>query len=167
MCVCGCLVAQSCPTLCDPMGYSQPGSSVRGILQARILEWVAIPFCRGSLWPRYQTCISYIAGRFFTVWATREACVISCYLFVCLFGFKQGFSCGMWDLVPWPGVEPKPPASRVQSLSHWTTREAPVCVYINSNSTVFWKCPTQTHPSFECQCRRRGWTYRFGGGDDS
>ena len=44
-CVC---FAQSCPTLCDPMGYSPPGSSVHGILQARILEWFAIPFYRGS-----------------------------------------------------------------------------------------------------------------------
>jgi len=42
------LVAQSCPTLCDPMDCSLPGSSVHGILQARILEWVAIPFSRGS-----------------------------------------------------------------------------------------------------------------------
>ena len=42
------LVAQSCPTLCDPMDCSPPGSSVHGILQARILEWVAIPFSRGS-----------------------------------------------------------------------------------------------------------------------
>ena len=47
MLVCVCmLVAQSCPTLCDPMGYSPPGSSVHGVLQARILEWVAIPFSR-------------------------------------------------------------------------------------------------------------------------
>ena len=45
-------VAQSCPTLCDPMDYSPPGSSVRGILQARILEWVAISFSRGSSQPR-------------------------------------------------------------------------------------------------------------------
>ena len=42
------LVAQSCPTLCDPMDWGLPGSSVHGILQERILEWVAIPFSRGS-----------------------------------------------------------------------------------------------------------------------
>ena len=41
-------VAQSCPNLCDPVDCSPPGSSVHGILQARILEWVAIPFTRGS-----------------------------------------------------------------------------------------------------------------------
>ena len=46
------LVAQSCPTLCDPMDCSPPGSSVLGIFQARILEWVAIPLSRGSSWPR-------------------------------------------------------------------------------------------------------------------
>ena len=55
-----------CLTLCNPMGCSLPGSSVHRILQARILEWVAIPFSRGSSQPKDQTCISYIAGRFFT-----------------------------------------------------------------------------------------------------
>ena len=64
---------QSCPTLCDPMDYSSPGSSVYGILQARILEWVAIPFSRGSSWPSDQIWVSCIVGRFFTSWATREA----------------------------------------------------------------------------------------------
>ena len=49
------LVAQSCLTLCSPIDFSQPGSSVHGILRARILEWVAIPFSRGSSWPRDQT----------------------------------------------------------------------------------------------------------------
>ena len=67
------LVAQPCPTLFDPIDCSPPGSSVHGILQARILEWVAIPFSRGSSWPRDRTWVSRIAGRFFTIWATREA----------------------------------------------------------------------------------------------
>ena len=67
------LVAQLCPTLCNPMDCSQTGSSVHGILQARILEWVAISFSRGSSWPKAQTQASYIAGRFFTIWATRES----------------------------------------------------------------------------------------------
>ena len=61
-------VAQLCLTLCDPMGYT-----VHGILQARILEWVAFPFSRGSSQPRGRTQASCIAGRFFTSWATREA----------------------------------------------------------------------------------------------
>ena len=59
------LGTQSCQTLWDPMDCSPPGSSIHGILQARILEWVAIPFSRGSFWPRDQTCVSRIAGRFF------------------------------------------------------------------------------------------------------
>ena len=67
------LVAQWCLTLWNPMYCSPPGSSVQGILQARMLEWVTIPFSRGSCQPRDWTWVSYIAGRFFTVWATREA----------------------------------------------------------------------------------------------
>ena len=66
-------VAQSCPTLCDPMDCSLPGSSVHGILQARILEWVAISFSRGSSRPRDWTRVSRIAVRHFNLWATREA----------------------------------------------------------------------------------------------
>ena len=58
---------------CNPMDWSLPGSSVRGILQASILEWVAISFSRGSSRPKNRTQFSCIAGRFFTSWATREA----------------------------------------------------------------------------------------------
>ena len=67
---------QSCPTLCDPMDYSPPSYSVHGILQARILQWVAIPSSRGSSQPgdwTQSTCISCITGGFFTHWATWEA----------------------------------------------------------------------------------------------
>ena len=60
-------VAQSCPTLCDPMNCSPSGSSVHGIFQARMLEWIAISFSRGSSRPRNQTRVSRIAGRHFTV----------------------------------------------------------------------------------------------------
>ena len=65
-------VAQSCPTLCDPMDCSLPGSSVHGIFQAIVLEWVAISFSRGSSWPRDRTRVSCIVDRRFTVWATGE-----------------------------------------------------------------------------------------------
>ena len=65
------LVAQSLPTLCGPMDYVAPGSSVHGIFQARILEWVALPFSRGSSQPRDRTWVSSTAGRYFTVWATK------------------------------------------------------------------------------------------------
>ena len=74
-----CLVTQSCLTLCDPMDCSPPGSSVHGILQSRILEWILFlenifyPFSRGSSWPRNRTGVSCITGGFFTIWATREA----------------------------------------------------------------------------------------------
>ena len=61
-----------------PWTYNLPGSSLRGILQARILEWVAIAFSRRSSWPRGWTQVSCIAGRFFMVWATREAQTTTC-----------------------------------------------------------------------------------------
>ena len=67
------LVTQSYPTLCDPIDCSLPGSSVRGILQAITVEWVAISFSRGSSETWYQTQVCHIAGRSFTVWATMEA----------------------------------------------------------------------------------------------
>ena len=65
-------VTQSCPTLCDPVDCSLPGSSVHGILQARMLEWVAISFSRASSRPRDRTRVSHIGGRRFNLWATRE-----------------------------------------------------------------------------------------------
>ena len=66
------LVAQSYPTLCNPMDCSLPGSSVHGILQARILKWVALPFSRGSSWLRDRTWVSCTAAGFFTIWAIRD-----------------------------------------------------------------------------------------------
>ena len=66
-------VAQLCPTLCYPVEYSPPGPSVHGIFQARILEWVAISFSRGSFQPRDRTQLSIIADRCFNLWAIREA----------------------------------------------------------------------------------------------
>ena len=66
------LVSQSCLTLCDPTDCSSPCSSIHRILQARIIEWLAIPFSRSS-WLRDWTWVSRIVGRFFIIWATREA----------------------------------------------------------------------------------------------
>ena len=66
-------VAQWCPTLCNPMDCSLPGSSNHGIFQAWILEWVAVSFSRGSSQPKDRTWVSHIIGRRFTIWATREA----------------------------------------------------------------------------------------------
>ena len=70
---CCCLVAKSCPVLYDPLDCSPPGSSVHGILQERILVWVAMPSSRGSSQPRNWTCLSCITGGFLTLWATMEA----------------------------------------------------------------------------------------------
>ena len=67
------LVAQSCPTLCISTDCSLSGFSGHGILQARVLEWVAISFSRRSSWSRDRTQVSCIARRFFTNWATRKA----------------------------------------------------------------------------------------------
>ena len=66
-------VDQSCLTLCNPMDCSPPGSSVHGIFQARVLEWIAISFSRGPSWFRNWTRVSRIAGRRFTVGGIREA----------------------------------------------------------------------------------------------
>ena len=74
-----CEFAQSCPTLWDPMDCSLPGCTVRGIFQARVLEWVAISFSRGFSWLRdrtwvsNRTWVSCIVGRCYTLYATREA----------------------------------------------------------------------------------------------
>ena len=72
-------VAQLCVPLCNPMDCSLPGSSIHVIFQARILEWVAISFCRRSSWPRDWTWVSLFVGRHFTIWAARE--VGHCWLF--------------------------------------------------------------------------------------
>ena len=65
-------VAQSFLTFWDPMDCSLPCSSIHGIFQARVLEWVAISFARGFSWPRDQTRVSHIVGRRFTIWATTD-----------------------------------------------------------------------------------------------
>ena len=72
---CFCLLDKLCLIPYDPLDYSPSGSSVDGIFQVRILEWVAISFSRGSSWPRDQTQVSHVVGRL-TVWATREVLAI-------------------------------------------------------------------------------------------
>ena len=71
-CCCCCFVTKLCLTLCELMDYSSPGSSVHGILQTRILEWVAIPVSRGFSPPREWTWVSCIGRRVLYHWATRE-----------------------------------------------------------------------------------------------
>ena len=70
-------VSQSRLTLCNPVDCSPPGSSVHGIFQAWIVEWVAVSFSRGSSWPRDRTQVPCTVGRCSTVWATREAHISS------------------------------------------------------------------------------------------
>ena len=77
-------VAQSCPTLCDHMDCSLPGSSVLGIFQAIVLEWIAISYSRGSSRPRDRTWVSCIVDRCFTVWATNNLLDVS-FIFYLLF----------------------------------------------------------------------------------
>ena len=76
-------------TLCDPMDCSPPGSSVHGIIQARVLEWVAIAFSRGSSQPRDWTRVSCIADRRFTIWATRKQTI----------GYRGGKKLQCWSPV--------------------------------------------------------------------
>ena len=86
---------KSCLTLCDPMDYNPPGSSIHAILQARVLEWVAISFSEGSSWPRDQTRVSHIVGRRFTIWAT--AYVINLSHWKLLFNFNLRWR--IWSLL--------------------------------------------------------------------
>ena len=127
------LVAQWCPTCCDPMNCSPQGSPVLGTFQARILEWVAIPFSRVSSRTRDQTQVSCIVGRFFTIWATREAPKWWWKLLnnVQLFSSVHGI---LWVRIlewvaipfsrgsPWPRDQASCAAGRFFSV--WATREA-------------------------------------------
>ena len=98
--VCACLVVQLHLTLCNPMDCSLPGSSVHGILHARILEWVAMPSFRGLSQPRDQTQVSHIAGGFFTVWATREGTLHWYFILIFLHWYSILISFGLED--KWP-----------------------------------------------------------------
>ena len=133
-------VAQSCPTVCNPMAYI-----VHWILQARILEWVAVPFSRGSSQSRNRTQVSCIAGGLFTSWVTREAqkwkslsrvqLFTTPWTVACQAPLSMGFSrpeywSGQLFLFPRdvlnPGIEPRSPAeSAGRFFTIWATREAP------------------------------------------
>ena len=142
-----------------------PGSSVHGILQARILEWVAIPFSRGSSRPKDWSWVSCIAGRLFTVWATREAqlpmkpyvirvplCVLAplllkIFIYITATSLIQGrhdlvVARSMWDLSSpardWTCISP---IAR-QVVNHWTTREVAAAAAAKSLQS----CPTLCDP---------------------
>ena len=93
-------VAQSCPTLCDPIDYT-----VHEILQARILEWLAVPFSRGSFQPRDRTQVFHITGRIFTSWATRGTQE-----------YWSGLPIPSQEDLPGPGIETGSPALQMDSL---------------------------------------------------
>ena len=98
-------VAQSCPTLGDPMDHSLPGFSDHGIFQARVLEWVAISFSRGSSWPRDQTWVSRIAGR--------------CLGCVCVCVCAQSLSCVRLFAVLWTVVHQGLLSMQFSGQEHW------------------------------------------------
>ena len=91
--------------LCDPVDYSPPGSSIHGILQTRILEWVAISFSRGSSRPRDRTQVSRIAGRRFNLWATREAPKLI-WARCISWEMNPGLPCGRWEFYHWTTSAP-------------------------------------------------------------
>ena len=109
--LCGSLVIQLCPIPCNLMDCSIPGSSVHGISQARILEWVAISSSRGSSWPRDLTHISCIAGRFFTTEPPEKPIYIHTYIY-------SSNSQGTYILWEYLGLFLRYKATR--NLLHWS-----------------------------------------------
>ena len=137
---------QSCPTLCDPMNCSPPGSSVHWILQSRILEWVAISICK----PPLNNFWSTVGYQIFSLKLIKEP-VTKFTGFICLLldiFFSPFFflfwllceACGIF--VPWPGIEPRTMAVKVPSPNHWTARELRYLYnnILNRYVTVFKKC---------------------------
>ena len=134
------LVVQSCPTLLDPKDCSPPGSSVHGIPQARILERVAIPFCRGSFWPRDRTHVSCTAGRFFTTWASREALITE------VFSGKES-SCQCKEMQK----------TWVRSLGWEDPLEEKMVTY---SSTLAWRIPWTEWPGrLQSMGSQKSWTW--------
>ena len=141
-----CLVAQSCPTLWDPMDCSLPGSSVHGIFPIVAVP-IYIPTSGVSLFFTFSPAL-VIFDFLFIVIVTGVSWYLTIFFLQSLFSFYlciwlcqvlvatwRIFSCGlwtpsMWDLVPWPGIEPGPPALGAWSLSHWTTSEFPLIVVL-------------------------------------
>ena len=124
-----CLVAQSCPTLCDAIDCSLPGSSIHGTFQARILEWVAMSSSGGSSQPGDWTQVSHIAGGFFTFWATREAYLLA-YLPQTLLMLLLELSTQATILTSlWPSFQPPHllpvSSSLLYSQQHQTTYSSP------------------------------------------
>ena len=95
--------------LCNSMDYSPPGSSVHGILQARILEWAAIPFSRGSSQPREWMWVSHIASKFFTIWTSRGVECVTYHF------FRES---------SWSRIQTRVSCIAGRFFTNWATREA-------------------------------------------
>ena len=138
-CVCACVHAQSlgCIQLfCDPVNCSPPGSSVHGILQARILEWVAISFSRGSSSPRDQPVSPALQVDSLPLSRLRSPITFVSFCKKLAFG-GWGLhlsACGI--LVPQPGIKPRALAVRALSLNYWTTREFPKLAFFFTSSEI-------------------------------
>ena len=130
-----------CPTLCNPMECSPPGSSDYGMLQARILEWVATSFSKGSSQSSDQTWVSSIAGNFFTIWATKVSLKIQQSAGGCHF-FSPGWpDTGMLHL--WHSLSVLlTPSAHVAILSSTSLHNQPALVstpqYSSHLATSFW-----------------------------
>ena len=112
---------------CDHMDWSPPGFSLHGILQAKILEWVAILFSRGSSWPRNQTWVSHIVRRFFTIWATREAPIeIKCTINVMPLNCPQTILLLLQSVEKLSSMTPGPGAKKVGNCCHKALGPSPL-----------------------------------------
>ena len=127
-------VSQSCLTLCDTMDYR-----VHGILQARILEWVAFPFSRRCSQPKDWTQVYHIAGGFFTSWATREAQE-----------YWSGEPIPSPAYLPNPGIKPGSPALQVDSSPPEQSGKPKECSFRllhNCIHLTHWQSNSQNSPS--------------------
>ena len=141
------LVPQSCLTLCSPMDCSLPGSSVRGISQAGILEWVAVSFSKGSSQSRDRTQVSCIAGRLLTIWATREIKPIQrrlqwAFINTNLWGSSEQRETGLPEKIPICGVIGCPPPESSVS-SPWDSVHHYACLGPKTlvSGVAPWPCP--------------------------
>ena len=146
-------VAQSCPTLCDPVDCSPPGSSAHGILQARVLEWVAISFSRGSSRPRDQTQVSHIAGRRFNLWATRDRVTI---FIVEMNEFTKHLTANWWQSTCSVHAFPERRQSLREALARQETLALPTEAAQGCSGMWCWPRPWLTLIAQECQLWVRG-----------
>ena len=157
-----CLVSPSCLTLCNPMGCNLPGCSVHGILQARILEWVAMPFSRGSSQSRNRTQVFWIAGGFYQLsyqgsrilaWESESRSVVSDSLWPHrLYSVQFSIVPGILQarILAWvsflfsreslnPGIEPRSPTLQADSLPTELWGKPPCYTCLFSSKTQSWE----------------------------